>query len=62
MKPVTFYQTEYSKSKGFILKPSGTPPNMLELYCLAYDEETKKRKKEMDGYYYRHELSRFKKP
>ena len=60
MKQPIYYQTEYSKREGFILKPSGTPPNMVELYCLAYNEQTKKRIKEMDGYYYRHELSRHK--
>lgn len=60
MKQVIYYQTEYGKNEGFILKPSGTPPNMVELYCLAYDEKTKKRIKEMDGYYFRHELRRVK--
>jgi hypothetical protein len=54
----SFYQTEYSKANGFILSPSGTPPNMVELYCLAYMEDNKKRLPEMDGYYYRHELRR----
>ena len=62
MKQIIFYSTEYSKKQGFILKPSGTPPNMFELYCLAYNENTKKRIKEMDGYYYRHELSRVRTP
>ena len=56
----TFYITVYSEANGFYLSPSGTPPNMLELYCLAYKAGTKKRLPEMDGYYYRNELSRMK--
>lgn len=50
-----FYATVYTASIGVLLKKV-KDASLVEYYCEAYDEQTKRRKKEHDGYYYKTEL------